>query len=168
MHLWKVIAIINGSFVCLCQTSAMYFCIYSQSVSLLIWWTHILIGTDRIFAIEDHHFCLCYLLERFLLHFAGKRKVLIEAHNRRQGGFDAPPPPIEDLELGLKFQHLRISPPFNSIHFQADLIKSFLHFWRVGTKHAVLPLPSNSLSNSFDILTIICFNSWPKYSQNLL
>ena len=25
-----------------------------------------------------------------------------------------------------------------------------------------------SLSNSFDILTIICFTFWPKYSQNLL
>ena len=32
--------ITDGIIVCLCETSAMYFCIYSQSVSILIWCIH--------------------------------------------------------------------------------------------------------------------------------
>ena len=54
----------------------------------------------------------------FLLHFDGMRKVLIEAaqaDNRKQGRFHAPPPPIEDPQLGLTFLHLRISIPSNPI-----------------------------------------------------
>ena len=55
----------------------------------------------------------------FLLHFDGMRKVLIEAaapaHNRKQSRFHAPPPPIGDPELGLRFLHLRISIPSNPI-----------------------------------------------------
>ena len=70
----------------------------------------------------------------FLLYFDEMGKVLIEAaqaDNRKQGRFHAPPPPIEDPQLGLTFLHLRISIPSNSI--QREIFsgnhRSFL--WKV-------------------------------------